>query len=145
MKLDIDLSKVETLKRLPDGIFALRLLEVKEAESQAGNVKLNLHLEILAPASVRDKITKKFFTSLTLVEEALFRVKEFTDAIGLSGPAAIDTANWLGKEVGARVSFVESKEFGEQNRVLKWIPIKETKPALIEMKKKKVNAEARVG
>lgn len=129
MKFAIDLTKVQDIKPIPTGVYVVRILDVDATKkSKAGNEKMVVKTEILAPTAVA-ATQKNWWFSLSLVESALFRLKQLMEAAGIPlKPGGFDTADLIGKEVGAVVNLEETKEYGIRNQVSQFIPAKAAKP-----------------
>jgi hypothetical protein len=129
MKFAIDLTQVQDLKPIPQGVYVLKIIEIdSDKTSRAGNKKMVVKSEIKAPASVAQ--TQKFFWfSLTLVESAYFRIKQLMEAAGIPlKNTGFDTTDLIGKEVGAIVSEEHTQEFGHRNQIVQFLKAKDTKP-----------------
>jgi hypothetical protein len=128
-KFAIDLSKVQDIKPLPAGVYAVRIVEIDATKkSKTGNDKLVIKTEIIAPASVA-ATQKNWWFSLSLVESALFRTKQLFEKANVPIRAGgFDTADLIGREVGVVVNLEETKEYGIRNQIVNFLPIKETKP-----------------
>lgn len=131
MKFAIDLSKVQDLKPIPAGIYIMKILDIDATKkSRTGNEKLVIKSEILAPQSVATE-QKHFWFSLSLVESALFRLKQLMEASGIPiKSGGFDTADLIGRETGITVTLEDSKEYGLRNQVVGYSPSKQTKPEL---------------
>lgn len=131
MKFAIDLTKVQDIQPLPAGVYVVKLLDIDATKkSRTGNDKMVIKTEVLQPASVAAK-QKNWWFSLSLVESALFRVKQLMDACGIQLRASgFDTSDLIGREVGVVVNLEETKEYGIRNQVVQFMPAKQTKPEL---------------
>ncbi len=129
MKFAIDLTKVQDIKPIPTGVYVVKILDIDATKkSRTGNDKMVVKTEILAPAAVAQN-QKNWWFSLSLVESALFKLKQLIEAAGVPVKAGgFDTADLIGKEVGAVVNLEETKEYGIRNQVAQFIPAKTAKP-----------------
>jgi len=130
-RFQIDLTKVQDLKPIPTGVYVMKIVDVDATKtSKTGNPKMVVKSEILAPASVRDQQKYHWF-SLSLVESALFRVKQLFEACNIPIKATgFDTADLIGREVGMTVIEEHTKEYGHRNQITGYMKARETKPEL---------------
>ena len=129
MKFEIDLTKVQELKPIPAGVYVLKIVDIDATKkSRTGQDKLVIKSEILAPTIVAS--TQKFYWfSLSLVESALFRVKQLFEKCKIPvKPGGFDTADLIGREVGAVITREVTKEYGDRNNIVSFLEAKETKP-----------------
>jgi len=129
MKFEIDLTKVKDLKPLPTGVYALKIESIDATkQSKTGNPKMVVKTAVLAPQSVATENPNYWF-SLSLVESALFRLKQLFEACKIPlKPTGFDTNDLLGKQFGAVVVLESTKDYGERNQITQYLTIQETKP-----------------
>jgi hypothetical protein len=129
MKFQIDLTKVQDIKPIPAGVYVVKLLEIDATKkSRTGNAKMVIKTEILAPQTVA-ATQRNWWFSLSLVESALFRLKQLMEATEIPvRPTGFDTADLIGREVGVIVTEEETKEYGKRNQIVNFLKAKETKP-----------------
>jgi hypothetical protein len=131
MKFNVDLSQIQDFKPLQAGTYVIKLIDLDGSKtSKNGNPKLGVKSEILAPASVAET-TKYWWFSLSLVESALFRVKNLLEAAGIqAGKNGFDTADLVGRSVGVTVIEEDTPEYGHRNQIVAFLKAKDTKPEL---------------
>ena len=129
MKFEIDLTTVQELKPIPAGTYVFKVIDVDGTKkSKTGQPKMVIKFDIIAPSSVA-KDQKNFWTSLSLVESARFRVKQLFEACQIPIKASgFDTADLIGKEVGAIVTEETTPEYGHRNQITQFLPARTTKP-----------------
>jgi hypothetical protein len=131
MKFAVDLTLCQDFKPLPAGTYAIKIIDIDGSKvSKSGNPKLSVKTEILAPASVA-QTTKYWWFSLSLVESALFRVKQLFEACNVTiSKSGFDTTDLAGREVGVTVIEENTPEYGHRNQIVSFTKAKETKPEL---------------
>lgn len=136
MKIEVDLTKVQSLKPIPDGTYLFRIMSCKQGMSQTNNPKYTWEADILKPENVvvDGATVKKYYFDTSLAEGALFHLRDLYEACGKLKPGA-STEDLLGCEVGAVVILTVTPEYGERNKIQKFIPAKLTKPGLKPPKK----------
>lgn len=89
------MTGVESFVKCGEGEHVVKVLEAKEGVSQAGNDVIQLKLQVLKGSS-KDAIV---YDNLTLTEKALWRTKQFLDALGMKsdGKLVIDLDKIEGK------------------------------------------------
>lgn len=104
------------------GRYRLRIVKVEEKTGQAAPY-LNWELEFVDPniqtTTGKGKVGH-IFAITTLKEDAQFRLRQLTDALGLEW-GDLDTDTLVGKELDAQVG-VEEYEGNFKNVVKKYIP-----------------------
>lgn len=128
MKIEIDLTTVKEIKPLTGGVYILVIKNCKQKQSKQDLPKLSWETEVAEPAESRGE---KFFFDTSLAPDALFHLKNLVEATGIKfTPQGFDAADLFGKRVGAVVAREETVEFGERNRVSRFLNAKETKAAI---------------
>jgi hypothetical protein len=129
MLFNIDLTQVQDIKPLPAGTYVFKVVDVDGSKvSKQGNPKLVIKCEIIAPKKVAEK-QKFFWMQLSLVDTALFKVKQFVEMCNLPiKSTGFNTADFLNRMFGAVVTEEDSKEFGHRNQVASFL--KATDPTL---------------
>jgi len=125
ISLPKNLSDVEASKEFPVAPADTYELEVKKAtvgKSQAGNIKIDCRCEII---NDEEYTGIGVFETFTLVESALFRLKQFTLAAGLELDDEFEAEEFVGATFQAvlDVSTYENKagETIEKNEIVKYI------------------------
>jgi hypothetical protein len=131
MKFPLDLTSVQDFKPLQAGTYVIRLVDIDGSKtSKTGNPKMGIKAEILQPSDVA-KTTKNWWFSLSLVDSALFRVKQLFEACNIPiSKNGFDTADLSGKEVGVTVIEEITPEYGHRNQIVAFTKARETKPEL---------------
>ena len=145
MKFDVDLTKAETLSNLPDGSYILQIVNSQVKKSKANNDKIVWEARVLQPQEVAQKTPRVFFDT-TVVEAALFKIKELYEACKVPIRATgFDSVELHGKQVGAIFVLQSSPEFGDRSRPVKFLPIEKTRPGLKAVPKPIVGGVAASG
>lgn len=121
---NIDLTQVQEIKPLPAGSYVFKVADIDGSkQSKTGNAKMVVKCEIVAPKVVQEK-QKNFWLSLSLVESALFKVKQFVESAGVQiKPTGFNSTDLIGKQFGAVVIEEETKEYGHRNQIQSFIKI----------------------
>jgi hypothetical protein len=127
MLFQVDLTQVQEIKPLPAGSYVFKVIDVDGSkQSKAGNAKMVVKCEVIAPKVVQEK-QKNFWLSLSLVESALFKVKQFVESCGIPVKASgFNSTDLIGKQFGAIVIEEETKEYGHRNQIQSFIKISGT-------------------
>lgn len=102
-KIKVDFKGVEAgggRPRLPEGDYLAKVTDVKAGESKKGNSMLTWEFTITTPGKGKGK---KFKSYTTLNKEALWKLKQLLEAMGLkvpNGSATLDLDKYMGREVG---------------------------------------------
>lgn len=126
MKFDVDLTKVERLKPKKAGLYILKIISSELKKSRQGLDKLTWQFEVLKPELPADESTK-FWYDTSLAPKALFHLSDLFDACGKLHPGPFDPIEIWGDLVGAVIELEVTPEFGERNRVTKWVPVNQMK------------------
>jgi len=99
----IDLNTVsDDFVLLPEGIYKMQVEKMEPKQSNAGNPMVNVTMNVLEPV---DHMGRKGFTNLVLVASAMWKVKQFVKAIGLSyDQGGFNLGDALGREVTVKVT-----------------------------------------
>lgn len=103
--LAVDFSKVESgggRIRIPEGDYRVKVAAVKQQESKAGNQMLVWDFEFVEGKAKGKKIRDR----TVLTAEALWKLKQLLEAMGIAVPSkkvALNFAKYLGKELGITV------------------------------------------
>jgi len=128
LEFNIDLTSIKELKPIPPAIVILQIDSVKAGQSKAGNTMLHYATTILAPDDICEKVDK-FYFSLTLVDSALWLVKQLQQACGVEiVPGSFNAEAVVGCQVGAKVDLRISEEYGIRNQVSKFYRVEKTIP-----------------
>lgn len=122
MKFEVDLTKVERLKPKKAGLYIFKIISSELKKSRAGLDKLTWQFEVLKPELPQDESTK-FWYDTSLSPKAIFHLADLYEACGKLHPGAFDPVELYGEVVGAAVELEVTPEFGERNRITKWIPV----------------------
>ena len=100
-KIKVDMTGVESFSKCEEGQHVVKVIEAKESISQAGNDTITLKLQVMKGNS-KDAMV---WDTLTITEKALWRVKQFLEAIGQksAGKVVIDLDKIEGKTCIANV------------------------------------------
>lgn len=94
----VDLNTVsDDFTPVPEGIYTVQVEKLEPKQSKAGNNMVNVTFNILEPA---DHMGRKLFTSLVLMQQAMWKVKQFVKACGIP----YDTTGFdLGSSIGGQM------------------------------------------
>lgn len=114
--INIDFSSVPSREALPDGMYNLQIDKIQETVSPAGNPMWSVTFNVLEVEGKR-----KLWDNFVFVEQSLWRVKEFFDALGLdtSEIVSMEPEELLGYTVQARVT-TEDFQGEARNRIKKY-------------------------
>lgn len=116
----INFKNVETggsLGPLPSGGYNARIAKIEEKKSQAGNMYLSFEFNVTDNGSYKNR---KIWESFPLTENALWKLKQVLDAVGVDTSGEVDFSPQLvmGRELHLEVDVEESTMNGKpRNRV----------------------------
>lgn len=104
-KMKLDFSNVEAFIKCAEGQHVVKLVEIEETESQAGNDMLNATFQVVKGQSTGAKIYDNF----VLTEKALWKLQSFLTAIGMKadGKVVLDLDKLIGKTCIVEVAHEE--------------------------------------
>jgi hypothetical protein len=104
-KMKLDFSNVEAFIKCAEGQHVVKLVEIEETESQAGNDMLNATFQVVKGQSTGAKIYDNF----VLTEKALWKLQSFLTAIGMKadGKIVLDLDKLIGKTCIVEVAHEE--------------------------------------
>lgn len=110
-KMKLDFSNVEAYVKCAEGQHVAKLVEIEEAESQAGNDMLSATFQVIKGASTGAKLYDNF----VLTEKALWKLQSFLNAIGMKadGKIVLDLDKLIGKTC---IVEVEHEEYDGKTR-----------------------------
>ena len=117
--LNLDFSNVPTREPLEEGVYHLVVTEAAEKTSSTGNPMLTLTFNVQNVPGEH-----KLWNNFTLIDKALWKLKEFLEAIGMDTSASpqvqFDVAELIGTECDAMV--IQELYKGEAtNRIKKFL------------------------
>lgn len=111
---DVESGSADAIKA---GMYEAAITEASYGKSSNQNNMFTLVLTI----TKGDYKNRKLWHYI-LPEQAEFRMREFTDALGLPPKGSVDTTKIIGTVVGVRTVIQKSEEYGEQARVKNLLP-----------------------
>lgn len=104
-KMKLDFTGVESYVKCEEGQHVVKLMEIEETESQAGNDMLNATFQVVRGNSTGAKLYDNF----VLTEKALWKLQSFLTAIGMKaeGRVTIDLDKLIGKTCIVEVAHEE--------------------------------------
>lgn len=126
-KMKLDFSNVEAYVKCAEGQHIVKLLEIEETESQAGNDMLNATFQVVRGQSTGAKLYDNF----VLTEKALWKLQSFLMAVGMKadGKVVLDLDKLIGKTCIVEVAH---EEYDGKTRAriqeFKKLAVKESEP-----------------
>lgn len=110
-KMKLDFSNVEAYVKCAEGQHVVKLVEIEETESQAGNDMLSATFQVIKGNSTGAKLYDNF----VLTEKALWKLQSFLIAIGMKadGKMVLDLDKLIGKTC---IVEVEHEEYDGKTR-----------------------------
>ena len=110
-KMKLDFSGIEAYVKCAEGQHVVKLVEIEETESQAGNDMLNATFKVVKGASTGATLYDNF----VLTEKALWKLQSFLIAIGkkADGRITLDLDSLIGKTC---IVEVEHEEYDGKTR-----------------------------
>lgn len=110
-KMKLDFSGIEAYVKCAEGQHVVKLVEIEETESQAGNDMLNATFKVVKGASTGATLYDNF----VLTEKALWKLQSFLIAIGMKadGRITLDLDKLIGKTC---IVEVEHEEYDGKTR-----------------------------
>lgn len=104
-KRKLDFSNVEAYVKCAEGQHIVKLTEIEETESQAGNDMLNATFQVVKGQSTGAKLYDNF----VLTEKALWKLQSFLVAVGIKadGKVVLDLDKLIGKTCIVEVAHEE--------------------------------------
>ena len=104
-KMKLDFSNVEAFVKCAEGQHVVKLVEIEETESQAGNDMLNATFKVIKGQSTGANLYDNF----VLTEKALWKLQSFLTAIGMKadGKVVLDLDKLIGKTCIVEVAHEE--------------------------------------
>jgi hypothetical protein len=104
-KKKLDFTGIEAYVKCAEGQHVVKLIEIEETESQAGNDMLNATFQVVKGASTGAKLYDNF----VLTEKALWKLQSFLVAIGMKadGKIVLDLDKLIGKTCIVEVAHEE--------------------------------------
>lgn len=104
-KKKIDFTGIEAYVKCAEGQHVVKLIEIEETESQAGNDMLNATFQVVKGASTGAKLYDNF----VLTEKALWKLQSFLVAVGIKadGKIVLDLDKLIGKTCIVEVAHEE--------------------------------------
>ena len=110
-KMKLDFSGIEAYVKCAEGQHEVKLVEIEETESQAGNDMLNATFQVVKGQSTGAKLYDNF----VLTEKALWKLQSFLIAVGMKadGKIVLDLDKLIGKTC---IVEVEHEEYDGKTR-----------------------------
>jgi len=107
---------------LPEGLYDIEVVEAEERSSKSGNQMIALTIEVRHP----DGYPSRVWDYLVSTPAAIFKIKQFCDAAGLTSEFAAGTltqAHCRNRKLKAKI-FVESgrEGFQDRNAIREYLP-----------------------
>jgi hypothetical protein len=104
-KMKLDFSGIEAYVKCAEGQHVVKLVEIEETESQAGNDMLNATFKVVKGASTGATLYDNF----VLTEKALWKLQSFLMAVGMKadGKIVLDLDKLIGKTCIVEVAHEE--------------------------------------
>lgn len=104
-KMKLDFTNVEAYVKCAEGQHIVKLVEIEETESQAGNDMLSATFQVVKGASTGAKLYDNF----VLTEKALWKLQSFLMAVGMKadGKMVLDLDKLIGKQCIVEVAHEE--------------------------------------
>lgn len=104
-KMKLDFTGIEAYVKCAEGQHVVKLIEIEETESQAGNDMLNATFQVVKGASTGAKLYDNF----VLTEKALWKLQSFLVAVGMKadGKIILDLDKLIGKTCIVEVAHEE--------------------------------------
>lgn len=104
-KKKLDFSGIEAYVKCAEGQHVVKLIEIEETESQAGNDMLNATFQVVKGTSTGAKLYDNF----VLTEKALWKLQSFLVAVGMKadGKVVLDLDKLIGKTCIVEVAHEE--------------------------------------
>ena len=104
-KMKLDFTGIEAYVKCAEGQHVVKLIDIEETESQAGNDMLNATFQVTKGASTGAKLYDNF----VLTEKALWKLQSFLVAIGMKadGKIMLDLDHLIGKSCIVEVAHEE--------------------------------------
>lgn len=104
-KKKLDFTGIEAYVKCAEGQHVVKLTEIEETESQAGNDMLNATFQVVKGTSTGAKLYDNF----VLTEKALWKLQSFLEAVGIkaSGKIVLDLDKLIGKTCIVEVAHEE--------------------------------------
>lgn len=101
----LDFTGIEAYVKCAEGQHVVKLVDIEETESQAGNDMLNATFQVVKGASTGAKLYDNF----VLTEKALWKLQSFLVAIGMKadGKIVLDLDKLIGKQCIVEVAHEE--------------------------------------
>lgn len=123
--LNLDFSSVPSREPLEEGTYLLTIAEAEEKQSSTGNPMISITYDVNSTADgIEVPGQRKLWDNYSLVEKALFKVKELLDALGYDTDQLVemDVTDLVGQQVMAKV--IQETYNGElRNRIKKVFPL----------------------
>jgi hypothetical protein len=124
MALNLDFSSVPSRDPLEEGVYLLQISEAQEKTSSTGNPMISLTYDVVSTQEGEAvEGSRKLWDNYSLQAQALFKLKELLEALGIDTAAVVDleVSDLVGQQVLAKV--VQETYNGElRNRVKKIYP-----------------------
>lgn len=113
--LNLDFSSVPSREPLEEGLYELTVAKAEETTSSAGNPMIKMEFDVNGFEG------RKLWDNFVLIEKALWKVKEFFEAVGLNTDEIVkmDVAELVGASVKAKV-YQEEYNGDIQNRIKRY-------------------------
>ena len=104
-KKKLDFTGIEAYVKCAEGQHVVKLIELEETESQAGNDMLNATFQVVKGASTGAKLYDNF----VLTEKALWKLQSYLVAVGIKadGKITLDLDKLIGKQCIVEVAHEE--------------------------------------
>jgi hypothetical protein len=124
MALNLDFSSVPSRDPLEEGVYLLQISEAQEKTSSTGNPMISVTYDVVSTQEGEAvEGSRKLWDNYSLQAQALFKLKELLEALGIDTAAVVDleVSDLVGQQVLAKV--VQETYNGElRNRVKKIYP-----------------------
>lgn len=116
--INLDFSNVPDRGALDDGVYDAQIANVEEVQSSNGNPMLKVEFDILGVEGDR-----KVWGNVVMVDAAMFKVKEFFNALGMDTSAVveIDPMELVGQQMKLRLG-VKKYNGEDRNEIKRFMP-----------------------
>jgi hypothetical protein len=101
--IPVDLNQVnDDFTPMPEGVYKMQVEKLEAKKSKADNNMVNVTMNVLEPT---EYLGRKGFTNLVLIPAAMWKVKQFVKACGVSfDTGGFNLADAIGKSVLVKVT-----------------------------------------
>ena len=105
-KVKLDFTNVQSYKRCEEGIHTVKLIQIDEGTSQAGDDMLKATFEVISAGNSKGA---RVFDNFVLTDKALWKLKMCLQGMGIKcdGKIALDPDKLIGKTVDVDIAHEE--------------------------------------